>query len=194
VLPAGTLLTRIYFASGRHPGTWDGFRRFGPTTARFDHHLPPPHDHPDRGILYAAIDVTTACAEVFQATGVIDVSAGDPYLAGFRLRRPVRLLSLRSDWPTRAGASQALASGVHASARGWSIAIWEDLTDIEGLVYDSAMHRGGMAFALYERAADAVESSPAINTPLTHLGLRTVLRHFAVELGYGMALPTRRRS
>lgn len=192
-LSPGTLLTRIYFAGGRHPGAWNGIRHFGPTSARFDHHPPPPRHHPDRGILHAANDIATACAEVFQGTAVIDVSSDDPYVAGFRLRRPVRLLSLRSDWPTRAGASQALASGTHASARGWSIAIWEDLADIEGLVYDSPMHRGGIDVALYERAADALEATPAVNTPLSHLGLRTVLRHVAVELGYGLALPPRRR-
>ena len=60
--------------------------------------------------MYAASDITTACGEVFQDSRFIDVTSDDPYLAGFRLRRPVRLLSLRSNWPTRASASQALAS------------------------------------------------------------------------------------
>jgi hypothetical protein len=188
LLSAGTPLTRIYFAGGTHPGAWNQFRHWGPTSARFDHQLPPPADQPDRGILYAGSDVTTACGEVFQESGFIDVSSAEPYLAVFRLRRSVRLLSLRSNWPTRAGASQALAGGIHASARGWSIAIWEDLDDIEGIEFDSAMNRGGIGYALYERAEDALEELPASNNPLTHRGLRNPLRNAAVSLNYGLAL------
>jgi len=139
--------------------------------------------------MYAASDITTACGEVFQDSRFIDVTSDDPYLAGFRLRRPVRLLSLRSNWPTRAGASQALASGIRSSARGWSIAVWEDLRDIEGIEYDSAMNRGGTNYALYERAENAVEPAPVSNNPLTHRGLRMVLRNASVALNYGLALP-----
>jgi hypothetical protein len=40
VLPADTKLTRIYFATGPHPSHWNQFRSFGPTAARWDHHLP----------------------------------------------------------------------------------------------------------------------------------------------------------
>ena len=34
VLRSDTLLTHIYFAGGDHPGAWNGFRHFGPTSAR----------------------------------------------------------------------------------------------------------------------------------------------------------------
>ena len=189
VLPAGTELVRIYFAGGPHRGGWSTFRRYGPTSARFDHHLPPPRPQPDRGILCAASDLTTAVGELFQSTGTIDTVSGDPYLAIVRLSRSIRLLSLRSNWPTRAGASQALATGPHATARGWSIAIYEDLADIEGLEYDSSMNRGGVNYALYERAEDAVERAPVANIPLTHRGLRPALRHVAVALGFDLAFP-----
>jgi hypothetical protein len=189
VLAAGTLVTRIYFAGGRYPGGWNAFRAFGPTSGRFDHHRPPVGDHPDRAILYAASDITTAVAEVFQETGQVDVVSDEPYLAVMRLGRPVRLLSLRSNWPTRAGASQALASGSRATARGWSIAIHDDLPDIEGLEYASAMHHPGVSYAFYERAQDAFEPAPAINLPLAHRGLRPVLRNAAAALNYGLVLP-----
>jgi hypothetical protein len=139
--------------------------------------------------MYAASDITTACGEVFQDSRFIGVTSDDPYLAGFRLRRPVRLLSLRSNWPTRAGASQALASGIRSSAWGWSMAVWEDLRDIEGIEYDSAMNRAGTNYALYERAENALEPAPVSNNPLTHRGLRMVLRNAAVALNYGLALP-----
>jgi len=35
----GELLWRVYFRSGEHPSRWHQFRTFGPTDARFDHHL-----------------------------------------------------------------------------------------------------------------------------------------------------------
>lgn len=194
VLRVGSEISRIYFAGGRHPGDWRRFRRYGPTSARFDHHLPPPGSGHDRAIAYAGSNITTAVAEVFQ-DGVIDVVSDDPYYAILRLRRDVRLLSLRSDWPTRAGASQALAAGTtHANSRGWSIAIYEDLSDIEGIEFDSAMHHGGVNYALYERAEDAFETSPVVNLPLVHRGLRAVLRNIAVDLNFELALPAVRGS
>jgi hypothetical protein len=49
---------------------WNTFRTFGPLqTARFDHHLPDEHGEPrlqDRGIYYAAMEIATCLAELFQ--------------------------------------------------------------------------------------------------------------------------------
>ena len=194
VLPSGTELVRVYFAGGPHPGNWRQFRPFGPTDARFDHHVPPRATSPDRAILYAAGDLTTAIAEVFQGTGVIDVLTGDPYLAILRTARPITLLDLRSDWPTRAGASQALASGSHASARSWSRSVWEDHPSVEGIAWHSAMHHDGTAYALYERAADALETDPVTNLPLAMKGLALPLTHAADLLGFGLVLGHRRSS
>jgi hypothetical protein len=143
---------------------------------------------PDRAILYAAGDLTTALAEVFQRTGVIDVVTGDPYLAILRTSRSVSLLDLRSDWPTRAGASQALASGSHAGARNWSRAIWEDHPAVEGIAWHSSMHHDGIACALYERAADALEADPVTNLTLATKGLALPLAHAADLLGFGLVL------
>ncbi len=39
VLPAGTRCWRIYFRGGPYPTAWNALRGYGPTTARFDHHL-----------------------------------------------------------------------------------------------------------------------------------------------------------
>ena len=188
MLPAETELVRVYFAGGPHPGTWRQFRRFGPTDARFDHHDPTRQTSPDRAILYAAGDLTTAIAEVFQRTGVIDVRTGDPYLAILRTSRPIPLLDLRSDWPTRAGASQALGSGSHASARGWSRAVWEDHPAVEGIAWHSSMRHDGTAYALYERAADALEADPVANLTLGTNGLALPLAHAADLLGFGLVL------
>ena len=51
------------------------------------------------------------------------------------------------------------------------------------------MNRGGTNYALYERAENALEPAPVSNNPLTHRGLRMVLRNAAVALNYGLALP-----
>jgi hypothetical protein len=188
VLPPGTELVRVYFVGGPHPSAWRGFRSFGPTDARFDHHDPPRTLSRDRAILYAAGDLTTAVGEVFQRTGLIDVCTADPYLAILRSARPITMLDLRSDWPTRAGASQALTSGSHASARNWSRAVWEDHPTVEGIAWHSSMHHDGTAYALYERAADALEADPVTNLTLATRGLELPLTHAADLLGFGLAL------
>ncbi|MGH8227001.1 MAG: RES domain-containing protein [Steroidobacteraceae bacterium] len=66
-MAAGTLFARIYFATGPYPSRWSQFRHFGPTAARWDHHLPSAGGAPkdqDRAILYCASDVDTCAAEV----------------------------------------------------------------------------------------------------------------------------------
>jgi hypothetical protein len=74
-LPTDTLLWRIYFTRALHPSQWNSYRFFGPTTARFDHHLfneaGQPHTQ-SRGIHYTALDGITALAETLQTTRVIN--------------------------------------------------------------------------------------------------------------------------
>ncbi|MGH3090686.1 MAG: RES domain-containing protein, partial [Rubrobacteraceae bacterium] len=84
VLPSGRLLFRLYFRGGEYPGSWEGFRSFGPlASARFDHHPPPRGDHPNLGILYAATEVKTCVAEVFWNTRNINLRRREPWLVGF---------------------------------------------------------------------------------------------------------------
>jgi hypothetical protein len=69
---------------GPHPGRWDLFRNFGPTRARFDHHLADADGHPQvqsLAIQYAALDGIAPLAEAFQDIRVIDRQAGRPWLA-----------------------------------------------------------------------------------------------------------------
>lgn len=189
VLPAGALLFRVYFVGTPHPSSWDGFRRFGPVgTARFDHHPEPPRLHEDFGILYLAAEVKTCVAEVFQEKRVVDVRSGEPWLVAFRLARAVRLLSLRGDWPTRAGASMNINSGPRPRSRRWSRSIYEAYADLDGLLYASSMHANREAIALYERARDALPASPEANMPLSRPGLEPDLERFAGELGYDLIL------
>src|SRR3982074_801534 len=59
-LAADTQLARIYFAAGPHPSRGNQFRSFGPTAARWDHHLPNTHRvavEQNRAVFYCAADV-----------------------------------------------------------------------------------------------------------------------------------------
>src|SRR5438094_1666561 len=100
MLPAGTLLWRIYAAGGAHPARWDEFRAFGPlATMRFDHHTPPRRAQ-GRAILYSATEIATCVSEAFQATRAIDCAARAPRLVGLLLGAGLRLLDLTGAWPT----------------------------------------------------------------------------------------------
>jgi hypothetical protein len=96
VLPAGSLLWRLYFRSGSHPALWRDFRHFGPLGGRFDHLLSDAAGKPRlqrRGIYFAALDLITCLAEVFQSTRVIDRNAEEPSLLDGRQpsgREPLR--------------------------------------------------------------------------------------------------------
>ena len=189
VLPAGTLLFRVYFRSGGHPTTWSTFRTFGPTGARFDHHLADASGQPQvqaRGILYATTHGPICLAEVFQRSRVIDRHRADPHLTAFVTRREMSLLDLRSTWTTKAGASTAINSGRRDRARRWSQAIYAAFETIDGLFHPSSMHGHAPALALYERATDALPQSPSLNRALADAALDGMLRNTAAELGYAL--------
>jgi len=184
-LPAGTLLWRLYFRGGKHPTFWNSFRAFGPTSSRFDHQLPPPRVQ-DRAILYAAEHGATCLAEVFQDARVIDRSARDPWLVGFKLVSSLELLSLTGTWPTRAGASMAINSGPRPRAQRRSRSFYEAYPGIQGIYYGSSMHGSSPTVALYERAVPALPRVPAFHRPLSDPALLTVLRRVTRDLGYGL--------
>jgi hypothetical protein len=189
-IPAGTLVWRIYRAGGPHAAAWNELRHYGPAaTGRFDHHEPPPHDDPVRGILYVsvgALGALGALAEAFQDTRTIDRRRQDPWLVGFQLEGELAALDLTRLWPTRAGASQAIATGRRATAQAWSRAIYRSYPDVDGLLYRSSMAGGALNLALYERAAGRIPRTPAVHLPLTHPGLALPLSRAAAKLGYGL--------
>ncbi len=186
-LARGQLLWRIYRAGGDHPVRWDTLRTWGPTaTGRFDHHPPPAHDDSVRAIAYASLDIAAAVAEAFQATRTIDRYQGEPFLVGFELLHAVTVLDLGGLWPTRAGASQAIASGRRDTSRAWSRAIYEAYPRIGGIAYPSAMAGGSTNVALYERARGSLPTGPRFHAPLTHPGLDLPIRRIAGALGYGV--------
>jgi RES domain len=186
-VPAGTALFRVYFRGGPHPATWSGFRRYGPTNARFDHHEPPPHAQA-RGILYAAIHPRTPLAEVFQARRAINARRDEPWLVGFTLAADIRLLDLMGLWPTRAGASAAISSGPRPTARRWASAIYEAYPDAAGLWYGSSMNGNAPSAALFERAEGALPDLPSFHRALADETLRSFLETCSEALGYRLIL------
>ncbi len=182
-MAAGTQLWRIYFRAGPHPTHWAMFRSFGPVDARFDHHLEPARIQ-ERAILYGFTMATTCFAEVFQESRIIDRSARDPWLVGFRTSRDLVLLDLAGVWPTRAGASMAINTGPRTRTRRWARAIYQAFQEIDGLHYASSMYRSAPAIALFERAQDALPNSPTFNRSLSDPGLLEAQRNVAKDLGY----------
>lgn len=166
---------------------WNGFRSYGPVaTARFDHHEPPPHVDATRSIYYASNTVEGAIAETYQDTRVIDRLDGEPWLAAFELEFDFVALDLTGAWPTRAGASQAIASGRRNAARAWSRLIWSHYPDVEGIWYPSAMSGGTRNLAAFERGQRKLPDYPALNLPLTHPGLLADLNRMAAKYGYNL--------
>jgi RES domain len=184
-LPRGTRLWRVYFQGGPHPTFWNSFRGFGPTRGRFDHHLPPARLQ-ERSILYAASEGPTGLAEVFQDTRILDRTARSPWLVGFDLQHDLQLLDLSGAWPTRAGASMALATGPRPRAQRWSRSIYEAYPEAQGLYYPSSMHGNRPAVALYERSLSALPPFPIFHRPLADPALLSILSRVATQLGYGL--------
>jgi hypothetical protein len=58
--------------------------------------------------------------------------------------------------------------------------------DLDGLCYPSSMYRGAPAFALYERAIDAIPLRPTFNRPLADAALQAPLAEVAREVGYAL--------
>jgi hypothetical protein len=185
VLPRGTVLWRIYYRGGSHPGAWNTFRHFGPIpTMRFEHHLLPPRTQA-RGILYAAMRIYTCFAEVFQETRTIERSRDRPWLVGLALARAVPLLDITRAWPTRAGASMALSTGRRDRARSWSRRIYDDYPAAEGLFYPSSMDGNQPAVVLYERARAALPQRPTFHRALADPALRAAVVRAALLFDYG---------
>ena len=186
-VPAGTALFRVYRRGGPHPATWNGFRFYGPLNGRFD-----PHDLPrrvqERGVLYAATHPAAALAEFFQTRRTINARHRQPWLVGFALARAVRLLDLTGLWPTRAGASMALASGPRPRARAWARVIHTAYPDAEGIWYGSSMHANTPCAALFERAQDALPPLPGYHRALSDDTLRALLTNVAADLNFRLIL------
>jgi hypothetical protein len=179
VLPSGTWIWRLYFQAGAHPTTWKQFRAWGPTAARFDHHVPPPSIQ-EREILYGAVGpqaAATAVAEAFQANRVVERVRRAPTWVAFATTSDLALLDLTGTWPTRAGASMAIASGRRDRARRWSRAVHTAYPHVQGLFYCSSMNANEPCVALYERAIRVMPSNPEFHRLLSDPIVLTMLEN-----------------
>lgn len=169
ILPAGTLLCRVYSRGGAYPYTWNEFRAFGPTSSRFDHHLPSPKGTPHvqaRKICYAAPQWMTCIAEVVQESGVLDPTTNEPWLAMFRLAREVRLLDVTGMWSNWARVGMDINYGNRARTREWSKVIYDAYPEVEGIWYLSRWHPEHVSAALFERAENAFAPAPEVHRAL----------------------------
>lgn len=189
VTTTGTRLWRIYFRASAHPTGWSDFRYWGPTGSRFDHHLPDASGRgclQDRGIIYAGGEIATCVAEVFQEGRTVDRSDGAPWLVAFTPTRQFRLLDLTGSWCTRIGASTAINNGRRDRARLWSRALYQAFPGADGIAYASSMNGHAIAYALYERAADAVPRNPDAHHALDDPALDLPLDRVVATLGYAI--------
>lgn len=188
-LPANTHLARIYFSAGPHPSRWNQFRRFGPTAARWDHHLPTASGgaiEQTRATLYCAPDVDTCAAEVFQATRRIDRIRNAPALVVFAPRESINLLDLRGTFATKIGTSTAIHSGPRSHVRIWARELYDAYPDIQGVYYGSSMNGHAPAIVLNERAQRAMAELPLFNRSLNDDMLVETLQKIALRLSYGL--------
>jgi hypothetical protein len=153
-IPQNTIINRIYDPDS-YGATATGFRGSGPF-ARFDHHAV---GASERGILYASFDFKGCLAEIYGDIGY--GTARRRRHCGIRLSRTLRLLDLRGDGALRAGTIAQVTCCPHALAQSWSRYFYENPAiygAVDGIAYSNA-HNEGTAFALYERAADALVST-----------------------------------
>ncbi|MFA0809350.1 RES family NAD+ phosphorylase [Microbulbifer epialgicus] len=195
VLEKGSRIFRIYKRGGRGKSSWGGFRYYGPTGNRFDHHESDEGNNSyvqARGILYGALGesaIETCLAEVYQEKRFVDREGNQPALGIFMLDRDVQLLDLTGQFPTRVGASQAINTGTRSSARNWSKAFYKyyaTVGKIEGLLYSSSMNGNEPCVALYEQAQTAIPDDPTFNRLLCDPDLEEILLPIAKKLGYEM--------
>lgn len=189
-LGAGSLLSRIFFASGAYAVRWNSFRHFGPLNGRFDHHALGANGFPQedsRGIMYVATgeyQFPVTLAEVFQGTRMIDRYLNTPTYTAFRLKRDIVLLDLTGTFPTAAGGSMAIHTGNREIARQWSRLFYLTYPQIDGLYYCSSMHSRQPVAALYERSGDALPDKPEVHRALADSALQNLIFKNAEQIGF----------
>jgi hypothetical protein len=185
IVDAAPLLWRVHRTAGRHALPWNALRRYGPLISMRYDSQPPPPGLSTEGVLYAAADLPTALAEVFQTTRLIDTVSFRPHLTAWTPVRNLRLIDLTSDWALRNGASYALAAAPRSTGRAWSRAIRTAWPDLDGLWAPSTM-TGQTSAILFNPAADALPPLPGFSRALAEPVIRTILRRIADDLAYAL--------
>lgn len=177
------VLWRVHRRGGSHPIGWDELRYYGPLSSRFAPQREGPPAVRDEGVAYATTDVPTALAEVFQDTRVVNVTRGDPWLAGWRPARELVLLDLTGEWPIRIGASHAINTGRRDHARAWARALRAAWPWADGLLHTSSM-TGARCVTAYNPACDSFPPRPGLHQSLADPRLALALLSAAASVGY----------
>lgn len=177
------VLWRVHRRHGGHPIGWDELRHDGPLSSRFEAQPLGSAAVGDEGVAYAATDVPTPLAEVFQDTRVVNVTNGDPWLAGWEPRRSLALLDLTGTWPIRIDASHALNPGRRDHARAWARALRATWPLADGLLHTSAM-TGAPCVTMFNPASDSFPAHPGFHQSLADSRLALPLLSSASAIGY----------
>lgn len=172
--------------SGRHALPWNELRSWGPVHhMRWDPHLLPPTEQPERAVMYTATDVLTAVAEVFQHDRYVDVHSEEPFLIGFTPTRGLKLLDLTGTWFLRSGSTASQTSAPRTACRAWARRIAESYPHLDGLwVLSSVTHRP--VVVLFPPARSALPSEPEFSRALATGETRLVVQAAASEIGYDL--------
>lgn len=175
-------LFTIHPTAGPYRRRWNELRTYGPVGSRWDPQPEPRADHPGNGVLYAATDVTTSLAEIFQDRRALTIAA-DRSLAGWLSTRALRLLNLTETWAIRNGASASLHAAPKSTCRAWARNIRQSWPDLDGLYVPSTMTLRPMV-VLFTPAGTAFPAGPSLARALNHPDLAGILIGAADELGW----------
>lgn len=180
------LLWRVHRTVGEHVLAWNRLRSYGPlATMRWDPHPQPLADH-ETGVLYAATDLATSLAEVFQTTRLVDTDSFAPQATAWRPTRPLSLLNLTEGWALRNGAAAALVAAPRSTCRAWARSIHATWPELDGLWVTSTM-TGQPTVVLWDHAADSFPAAPEFSRPLADPTMRAIVERIARrELNYGI--------
>lgn len=186
VVEYGGPLWRIRWVTGTHVLPWNALREYGPAaTMRWDPHPEPADVHAGVGVSYAAQDVTTTVAEVFQKGRRIRRTASQE-LVGWTPTRPLRLLNLSETWLVANGASASLAHGPKRTCRAWAAAIHRAWPDLDGLRVPSTW-TGRPMVVLFSPAASTLPALPTFARLLNDPAASPLIGKAARELGWPVA-------
>jgi hypothetical protein len=177
-------LWRVHRTEGEHVLPWNKLPTYGPLPSmRWDPHPGLEPASAAEGVLYAAADIATSLAEVYQTTRVIDTRAGAATLTAWQPHRRLSLLDLSGTWLLRNTASAALLAAPRSICRRWARAIYTTWPELDGLYVPSTM-TGRPNIVLWTAAADSIPAMPSFSRPLTHPLVWSIAQAAADEIGY----------
>jgi hypothetical protein len=148
-------------------------------------------DAPDRAfrVCYLAEAAETAFAETFLRTpGLLLLDPADLAqrgLARILVTRDLRLASMYGAGLARAGTTAAVCSGPYGVSRAWAAALHEHPSRLDGIRYRARHDDDGLAVAVFDRAADALDE---IDTrPLDATDASLSLGRWLDRYGVGLA-------